>query len=149
MLSGDEIMMHFTDGLDAVITELEKQKLRPSVLSRKLNALMSIQDRQWLEESGLTTKKLVWLILHDANEIPRCPVCGGSISFENGKRFCSTRCSSRSSDVQERMRRTSIERYGADNPAKSAEVQEKIRATSMERWRTMTRQWHAESWEFV
>lgn len=134
MLLGYEIMMHFTDTLDRLVADLETQKLRPSVLSRKLNALISIQDRQWLEENSLTTKKLVWLILHDANEIPRCSACGGSVAFENGKRFCSTRCSSRSFDVQEKMKRTNIERYGTTNPSQSDEVQRKIRATNMERY---------------
>lgn len=36
--------------------------------------------------------------------------------------------------VQELMKRTSIERYGVDNPAKSSEIKEKTRKTNIERY---------------
>lgn len=38
------------------------------------------------------------------------------------------------SSVQELMKRTSIERYGVDNPAKSSEIKEKTRKTNIERY---------------
>lgn len=52
-----------------------------------------------------------------------CPECNNRCSYINLKKgyhkYCSSKCSTKSKDVQLKMKQTNIKRYGVDNAAKS------------------------------
>lgn len=49
-------------------------------------------------------------------------------------KYCSLKCSHSNSEVKEKRKQTSIERYGVDNPSKNSDVKDAIKQTSIERY---------------
>jgi hypothetical protein len=78
----------------------------------------------------------IYSYINSLSEIPKCKNndCSNVVKWHNGKylTYCSPRCNSLS--TSEVRKKTSIERYGTDNPAKSDQVKEKIRETNIERY---------------
>lgn len=67
----------------------------------------------------------------------KCPVCGKLISIKMAKlgvKYCSSACSAKSVDRQQKYKSTMQERYGVDAPAQSKEIKAKMNATLKERY---------------
>ena len=67
----------------------------------------------------------------------RCRTCGKLISLTwmtRDNKYCSRKCMAESTEWKELSQKTSLERYGVDNPMKAETVKEKARQTSLERY---------------
>lgn len=106
------------------------------------------KDFKWME-------RVYWFVT-GLKKHPVCPVCGKQTNFNSFNKgyhiYCSPGCVSRGTrqkminsqikkygpDVfkhhTEQRRKTCMERYGVDNPAKSDEILEKIKATNLKRY---------------
>lgn len=93
-----------------------------------------LEWKQWMEDEGLDFRKIRWLIEHNADEIPKCPICGKIVHFECGKTYCSTQCMTKSSIVKEKRKQTNIERFGVPVPYKNEEIKQKGMQTCIERY---------------
>ena len=103
--------------------------------------------------------QLIWHIMNDIKEIPRCPICGNKCEFKSYgigyKKTCSSKCNdiykvkvSQESnlkkygvksplsrkEVREKCEKTNLERHGYTNPFNSKEVQEQIKKTNLEKY---------------
>lgn len=77
-------------------------------------------------------------ILKRQSEQLRCVACMKpleiKVSIPRASRYCSVKCSHSSIEVKEKRKKTSIKRYGVDNPSKSNQVKQAIQETSLERY---------------
>lgn len=65
--------------------------------------------------------------------------CGNRVSFnmnwEDGyKEYCSNKCSSNSTDVREKTKKTNFDKYGTEFYSKTSEYSDKVKKTSIERY---------------
>lgn len=83
------------------------------------------------DNAGLVQR--MWHIINETTTIPICPECGRTVSFKSIKRgyseFCSSYCSNHSEINNEKRRKTSIKRYGAENVSKTNYFKEKYKET--------------------
>ena len=92
-----------------------------------------IDSEPWFENKRRAFSCVARNILEPA----RCANCGKTIPLEKvleGKKYCSHKCSGSSPDRLEKVKRTSIERYGCANAMQSKSVQEKLKQTNRERY---------------
>lgn len=96
---------------------------------------------------GYTLREKLWLHSNGLSERPKCPVCGKETKFLSIARgyqeYCCMKCRCNSpeyitkksgprknkEEVQEKIRKTTLERYGVDNVFKSAEIKNRIKET--------------------
>lgn len=103
--------------------------------------------------------QLIWHIMNDVKEIPKCPICGNECEFKSYgigyKKTCSPKCNDiykvkvsqesnlkkygvKSSlsrkEVREKCEKTNLERHGYTNPFNSKEVQDQIKKTNLEKY---------------
>ncbi len=110
--------------------------------SKRMNSLLSDEDKEWLTSNNLTIRQAIWLLSHDCKSIPVCQTCGGPIDFASGRTYCSIQCARQDKDVQakalESTKRTMHERYGVDYVSQVPEFIAKSRAkaeeTNLERY---------------
>jgi len=85
--------------------------------------------------------------VNNITDIPVCKQCGKKlhvIRYGIGyKEYCSISCVNKSIEHKEKNKKTSIEKYGVDNPAKSEIVKEKIKSKLF-----INDKWYNESDEF-
>jgi hypothetical protein len=83
---------------------------------------------------NIDLKHLKYILDNDLSEIVRnCLNCGKILKSMRHK-YCSSKCSTSSKEVQEKFKQTCIEKYGADNPWKSEKIKEKIKKTCLEKY---------------
>ena len=70
-------------------------------------------------------------------ELRRCPVCNHFLKFQLTYRtkFCSHSCAVKSNETQNKIKKTSLERYGVEHPAQSNIVKEKLKLSNFEKYR--------------
>lgn len=77
-------------------------------------------------------------ILASQSEQLKCLSCKKPLEITTpiarASEYCSLKCSHSSKEVKEKRKKTSVERYGVDNPSKSINVKETIKRTSLERY---------------
>lgn len=82
------------------------------------------------------TEKLYWYI-HNIKEIPKC-TCGKPLKFRSFKigysEFCSAKCSNSNSEKIKKTKNTCQERYRSSSPAGNKDIQNKIRKTCLEKY---------------
>lgn len=70
-----------------------------------------------------TLDEKIWALRNDFPERPICCVCGGKVNLKDQKsgfrNVCSRRCSGLSKDRKEKIKNTSLTRYGVEHPTKS------------------------------
>lgn len=82
--------------------------------------------------------RLMW-VYTKRTEFPTCPTCGHtfgelknvhlSAKYPAYQPHCSSRCAALDSRVSEKMKKTSLQRYGTEHPSSSPQVSEKIART--------------------
>lgn len=67
-----------------------------------------------------------------------CPVCGKQNKFRNMwygyNKHCSKSCTPKDPLVQEKMKQTSLKKYGVEHPFQAEEVKDKIKQTNLEKY---------------
>lgn len=138
--------------------EYIKQYYKEHLLNKnKIPAnIIEYLNTQFIDKSDMDIIDKLLCILNDANDVPRCPICGKPCkrdgykyhkSCGNSKCIYGLRKQSmfkkygvvnpfQLESVKEKIRKTNIERYGVDNPAKSQKVWDKIKATNLEKYGT-------------
>lgn len=96
--------------------------------------LQEMVDKEpWFE----TKRKAFSCIARNIFEPVKCANCGTVISIEktiDGKKYCSNKCSCSSPDRLEKVRQTSIAKFGCANAMQSKSIQDKLRKTNRERY---------------
>jgi hypothetical protein len=81
-------------------------------------------------------RQMLWHIINDTMEIPKCPICSNDLSWHPDKRdyrkFCSNSCSAYG--TAEISRKTSVEKYGVDHYSKTDEFKKSVKKTSIEKY---------------
>ena len=86
----------------------------------------------------ITFPEKVYWYYHNINNPPMC-TCGNRLKFKTlfagYHTYCSVKCKNDNFDeIKIKIRKTSIERYGTDNPFASEEIKEKIRQTNLKKY---------------
>ena len=63
-------------------------------------------------------------ILNNINEIPKCKTCGCNNSYQGSlylgyTKFCSMRCLSLNDEIQDKIKKTNLEKYGVEHTFQS------------------------------
>ena len=92
-----------------------------------------LEQEHWFESK----RKLYSFLLKGITKPVCCAVCGttlkASLAIE-GKKCCSYKCSGRSPERLEKVKKTTLERYGVENAFQSKEIQEKQKKTCVEKY---------------
>lgn len=94
------------------------------------------------EPKWMPTKRVAFsMVACDAIEPVRCKRCGNMLdplkylnNSTNRIQYCSKKCSQSAPERLEKVKKTSIERYGVENAMKSKDIQEKLKSTNIERY---------------
>ena len=74
-------------------------------------------------------------IKNNLSEIPKCPVCGSELkNFGKGQILCSMACYRKYEVSKEKRKKTSLERYGTENPTQNKQIRNKINQTNIEKY---------------
>ena len=85
------------------------------------------------EFNGLNIKEALYLLSHNIEEPPKCPICGNIITFHNGyNKTCSKECMKKNMVLI--LKKTSLEKYGVENPFQAKSIKEKIKRTNLEKY---------------
>ena len=86
------------------------------------------------EFNGLNTKEALYLLSHNMDEPPKCPICGTTLKFKRNKynKTCSKDCMKKS--IVLTFKKTSLEKYGVENPFQSKYIKEKIKRTNLKKY---------------
>ena len=86
------------------------------------------------EFNGLNTKEALYLLSHNMDEQPKCPICGTTLKFKRNKynKTCSKDCMKKS--IVLTFKKTSLEKYGVENPFQSKSIKEKIKRTNLKKY---------------
>ena len=103
-------------------------KNNPEV-EKYLNNLL-IENSNWEN-----IRNIVYEICFD-EQLKKCKTCRKEMKYSKGINhdYCSHKCSTSSKEVQEKYKRTNLEKYGCENPAQSKEVREKVKRTCIKRY---------------
>ena len=92
-----------------------------------------VDNEPWFK----TKRKAFSCIAKNIFEPVKCANCGTVISIEkaiDGKKYCSNKCSCSSPERIEKVRQTSIAKFGCANAMQSKSIQDKLRKTNRERY---------------
>lgn len=92
----------------------------------------------FLPEKSVVRQR-AWHVLNELYEPVKCPTCNGPIFRwnDNSKSYyehCSTRCSTLDHKVKEKLKATTMERYGVENIMQSDEGKERFTNTMLQRY---------------
>ena len=106
-----------------------------------------IENTKFLEgiDGKLGMSLRVHCILNDVTSIPICKNCGESLvkmssshkddyGYFTFSDYCSRKCATSDKEVREKIKKTSLERYGTENPIQCEYVREKTKKTNLERY---------------
>jgi len=83
-----------------------------------------------------TIRRRIWH-LENGDAIPQCKECGDPVKWGAVQKYftwCSPRCSAKSRINRDKTKRTTMERYGVENPYQAVIVKDKIKQTNLERY---------------
>ena len=93
--------------------------------------------KRLLRMSSITDASIPYIFYNTINNIsshPRCE-CGNKVDFltftRGYRKFCSNICAQRSSRTRNKIRKTSLKKYGVENPSQSKKVKNKTRKTML------------------
>jgi len=115
-------------------------KSRKDRLNKKNPSLVNLIESfsQLNKLIDLPFREQIWCFIN--NRIPpTCPTCDSSLNFKSSIKdgyntFCSTKCSMSNTETQKKIKETSLEKYGVDNPSKSKVVRDKYIKTCLEKY---------------
>lgn len=89
-----------------------------------------------------TFNEIYVCLLNDINEEPKCPICGNKLKFANKlnkpyNTFCSNKCymtNEGQNIVQNKMKKTCLNKYGCEWSFQSSNNKEKSKITSLNNW---------------
>jgi hypothetical protein len=82
-------------------------------------------------------RERIFCLKNNIKSVPLCPVCLNQVNFLTGGKYgetCSLSCSNRSENTKTKKTKTSLIKYGTNNPSQSQIVKEKARCTSFIRF---------------
>ena len=125
--------------LKEIETFLTKDK--KSISKKRFNKYVSPEFKEWLEERNIPSKFLSYVHKNNLSKItiPTCPVCGNDLSFTqilNDGIFCSKRCLNSSQFHKDKIKESSLKKYGVEHPQQSEKIKEKIKQTILKRYGT-------------
>lgn len=114
-------------------------------------------DYSHLDHENMVPRQILWHLLHDTTNVPKCQNCGGKVKWfsKSYRLFCKLECVSpgtldkrkqsflerygvenpqQSKEIRDKTKNTNLEKYGVTHPLKSKDIQEKIRQTNIERY---------------
>ena len=98
----------------------------------------SIKEYTKFLKENTTLPERTYCIVNNILENPKCFICGNITSFNKNKfsygKYCSSICIGKDPERINKIKKTSLEKYGVDNPSKSFEVKEKIRDSHFQRY---------------
>jgi len=86
---------------------------------------------------NVSLRERVYCLRHNITCYKLCVVCNTPVvNFLNNSysNYCSLLCSNGAKEVKQKRKKTSLEKYGVDNPFKSEEIKEKIKETNIEKY---------------
>lgn len=92
-----------------------------------------VEQESWFENK----RKLFTCLMKGMTTPVCCKVCGKLIKIDlarDGKQYCSHKCAATSPERLEKVKKTSLERYGVENAFQSKEIQEKQKKTCIEKY---------------
>lgn len=94
-------------------------------------------------DENTSAAEIVYRIVHNLNEHPKCPFCGKNTPFKTFKlgygKYCSKDCAFSEEGKKvlvENYKKSCIEKYGYETPMLSEEVKNKIKQTSLKKYGT-------------
>lgn len=105
----------------------------------RYDAYCNDQTKQWIEQADFEPKFVAFFIKQDLHDIaiPDCIHCGKQLKPKDvllGHKFCCHYCQTQSDQRREAAKKTSLEKYGVDNPAKAKQVLDKRKQTCLEKY---------------
>ena len=123
------------------ILEILKQRdiirMDNSYNCRLWKTLENIKLRTTIEEYEIpdffTFQEKMWFFLNNFNARPKCSVCGKHTHLDGintgFKKVCSRSCSGLSQERKDKIKKTSLEKYGVEHPTKSQQYKEYVKLT--------------------
>jgi len=109
------------------------------ICNKSFNNIYSFSSHIKNEHKPLTAKDYYDKYLKKENE-GICPICGKITKYESiskgYKRFCSTNCAHKSSEIKEKYKQTCLERYGVTSTNKLQSMKDKSKQTCLEKYGT-------------
>ena len=119
------------------LKNLKPGQLTGNFIKKKFPDFYTWINNQYIEENLTFSEKLYWYY-HNINSHPVCSGCGKFVkyhSFNVGyKRFCSTKCSSSSPEVQFKSKQTCLDKYGVEHSSECPGVINKMKQTNIKRY---------------
>ena len=135
MINKEEVFLYLNSGVDKsgyLKKEIGFGKKFPELYQE----FLKVDFSEELKESPF--KQRLWHFLKDDYTIPTCKVCGNKINFidfRNGyNNHCSISCSMKDENVQNKRKKTCLEKYGVEHYNKTEESKEKIKNTCLEKY---------------
>ncbi len=93
----------------------------------------------------LPFKVALYCFVNKISQIPQCPICGkeitldGRFNFSNGfRKYCTKECAMiflhNSKEIQDKIKKTNIIKYGSESPFGSIEIRKKIEENNFEKY---------------
>lgn len=90
------------------------------------------------ELKNISFKQKIWHFINDIKTLPKC-YCGNNVNFENTitkgyRKYCSLKCSTNSEVIKDKIKKTSLKKYGTEKPSQSFFAIEKRKKTCLEKY---------------
>jgi hypothetical protein len=127
---------------DTTILSIEQVKdlieTYPSAFTIKKSIRPTLEYLRTIYQDVTSNTELLYLYINELSEPPKCE-CGCKLNWLNGiyKGYgeCSDmKCTFRIQKIRSRIKATSLERYGVENPVQSEAVKAKMKSTMVERY---------------
>ena len=135
MINKEEVFLYLNSGVDKsgyLKKEIGFSKKFPELYQEFLKVDFSEELKEF------PFKQRLWHFLKDDYTIPTCKVCGNKINFidfRNGyNNHSSISCSMKDENVQNKRKKTCLEKYGVEHYNKTEESKEKIKNTCLEKY---------------
>ena len=135
MINKEEVFLYLNSGVDKsgyLKKEIGFSKKFPELYQEFLKVDFSEELKEF------PFKQRLWHFLKDDYTIPTCKVCGNKINFIDFRsgynNHCSISCSMKDENVQNKRKKTCLEKYGVEHYNKTEESKEKIKNTCLEKY---------------
>ena len=129
--------------LSVLSTKSGKFITDPKVLNKNKDLIKYLNERyDDIPEDKFSYAEVLYRMKYHVDVRPVCKVCGGPVTYggqtKGFKKHCSNQCITKDKECLEKIARTfkktSLEKYGVENPYQSEEIKQKIRNKLIERY---------------
>jgi hypothetical protein len=102
-----------------------------------INSIKVYFENQGISYTDRSFREILYIVKNKLGEIPKCPVCGNTVSFNSTKFYathCSPKCAGSVADVDKKRKQTVNDKYGVDNVMHINITKEKIATTNLEKY---------------